>query len=113
MNTTIKVIRIRDQKVFDSISSAAANIGTLPNYLASCIRANRFCKGEYFEFYHGEGRNSDAKRYSALMESKLADRLETMYQQIFAILLKYGQKEGMSLDEVYHRFVQDTKNRFE
>lgn len=108
-----RVIRIRDQKVFDSISAAAGSIGTPSYHLANCIRARKLCKGEYFEFYRGEGQNSTAKTYSILKENELTDRLESMCQQIFAIMLKRAQAEDMSLDEVYHRFVRDTESRFE
>ena len=108
-----RVIRIRDRKVFDSISAAAESIGTPSYHLAHCIRARKLCKGEYFEFYRGEGMNSNARAYSILKENALTDRLESMYQQIFAIMLKRAKAEGMPLDEVYHRFVRDTKSRFE
>ena len=107
-----RVIRIRDQKVFDSISAAAKSIGTQYNYLAQCIRDYKPCKGEYFEFYRGEGQNSDTGN-QVMKEVKLTDRLETMYQQIFSIMLKRAKAEGMPLDEVYHRFVRDTESRFE
>lgn len=37
----IQVIRIRDQKVYDTIASAVAIIGTPSNYLAKYIRAQK------------------------------------------------------------------------
>ena len=108
-----QVIRIRDQKVFNSISAAAESIGTPYNYLSKCIDEHKLCKGELFEIYHKGMPHSKPIVHAIMSEGQRTDRFETMYQQIFQIMLKRAYSEDMSLDEVYHKFISDTEGRFQ
>lgn len=48
--TSIKVKRIIDNKIFDSIKSAAKEINSTLSGLAKAIKEKRTCKGFYFEY---------------------------------------------------------------
>lgn len=90
-----QVIRISDQHIFDSISSAASSVDTLPNYLAKCIREHKFCKGELFEFYKGRGCNTSSEQYAKMVAKKEGQenhpRRRTMGQDVPTHSSHYGK----------------------
>lgn len=114
-----RVIRISDQHIFDSISSAASSVDTLPNYLAKCIREHKFCKGELFEFYKGRGCNTSSEQYAKMVAKKKVkktiredERWEKMCQRILFIMGRQAEMTGMPVEQVYKRFVELTETRF-
>ena len=115
-----QVIRISDQHIFDSISSAASSVDTLPNYLAKCIREHRFCKGELFEFYKGRGCNTSPEQYTKMVAKKNVkktiredEQWDKMCQRIFSIMGRQAEMTGMPVEQVYKKFVEQAETRFE
>lgn len=114
-----QVIRISDQKVYDTIASAAASIGTPSNYLAKCIRTQKPCKGEYFEFYRG-GYNSPPEALPRLIaQSRIKEpakdelEWEDSIQSILFAMKEEADKFDISLTQMFKEFVKRTKGRFE
>lgn len=110
------VIRVRNQKVYESLTSAAADMKTPYNYLAKCIRAKKPCKGEYFEFYQGEGRNSPPEALPRLIaQSKIKEPIEEDHewedsiQSILSVMKDEAEKFDISLDEMYKGFIKRTR----
>ena len=115
-----QVIRISDQHIFDSISSAASSVDTLPNYLAKCIREQKFCKGELFEFYKGRECNTSSEQYAKMVAKKKVkktiredEQWDKMCQRILLIMGRQAEMTGMPVEQVYKRFVEQTETRFE
>lgn len=115
-----QVIRISDQHIFDSISSAASSVDTLPNYLAKCIREHKFCKGELFEFYKGRGCNTSSEQYARMVAKKNIkktiredEQWDSMSQRILSIMERYAKSKNISLEQVYCDFFKRTKGRFD
>ncbi len=114
-----QVIRISDQKVYDTIASAAASIGTPSNYLAKCIRAQKPCKGEYFEFFRGGGYNSPPEALPRLMaQSRIKEpaedelEWEDSIQSILFAMKEEADKFDISLTQMFKEFVKRTKDVF-
>lgn len=115
-----QVIRISDQHIFDSISSAASSVDTLPNYLAKCIRKHKFCKGELFEFYRGRGCNTSSEQYAKMVAKKKVkktiredEQWDKICQRILSVMEKQAEMNSLSLEDVYFEFIERTKGRFE
>lgn len=113
------VIRVRDQKVYESLISAAADMKTPYNYLAKCIRAKKPCKGEYFEFYTGKGRTSSPEALPRLMaQSRMKEpaedelEWEDSIQSILFAMKEEADKFGISLTQMFKEFVKRTKDVF-
>ena len=115
-----QVIRISDQHIFDSISSAASSVDTLPNYLAKCIRERKFCKGDLFEFYKGRGCNTSSEQYAKMVAKKKVkktiredEQWDKMCQRILLIMSRQAEMTGMPVEQVYKKFIEQTEARFE
>ena len=115
-----QVMRISDQHIFDSISSAASSVDTLPNYLAKCIREHKFCKGELFEFYIGRGCNTLPEQYAKMVAKKKVEKTiredeqwDKICQRILSVMEKQAEMNSLSLEDVYFEFIERTKGRFE
>lgn len=116
-----QVIRISDQHIFNSISSAASSVDTPSNYLAKCIREHKFCKGELFEFYRGgKGCNTSPEQFAKMVAKKKVkktiredEQWDKMCQRILSIMGRQAEMTGMPVEQVYKKFIEQTEARFE
>lgn len=112
------IICIENQEIYTSLAEAARFCGGTPNALYNCIKyESGYYQGYHFEFYKGPGRNTTAEQLQTKIdrEKEIRDEeeWEEFVQGIFQTMLKYGNRKNIKFEDVYAKFIERTKGRFE